>query len=317
MKQTWPSRIFAFLLVAAGAWAAVGCTIIRYVDDPNNDPDDGPPPKVVDLLVMMDMSRATANLAQEYGSIIGGVQIALATQNVTIRHSALAPLNARTGEAVPLLYGEGEENSEFFSIEEAVFFYTHDEGSQYLQDKEVSDAANLAILGRELDSRPIYHPTTADPDGSAYFSEPADGFVVLYFSATSRICGHSDADCEIEGQRPGDYFTSEDGVGVTWLELPGGGSLPADKVFHGAVVSAEEVEYEEFYEACSKQPNFPAAKLDIMAPSEHAYYGPLVEAIVANGGAAQYVDLCEAMSRRMELKVGGLAAGIRAMLNKP
>lgn len=310
----WSSRIAILLAIIGGVYAAAGCTVVRYVDN-DDDVVTGPPPRVIDMLVMMDMSRATANLTEDYSTILGGVMFALAENNVTVRHAALAPLHSRAGGAVPLLYGEDDADGEFFSFQEAVAFYTYDGGAEYLQDSAAAEGENLATLGGELDSRAVYHPTTADTSASAYFSEPADGFVVLYFSASPRRCSMNGTDCEIDGVSPADYFTQTDGEGVTWLNLPGGTSLPKEKVFHGAIVTAENVSYDEFYEVCAKYPNFPAAKLDVMQPSsEHAYFGPFVEEVKANGAPAHYTDLCEAMSRRMEPAVISLVAGIRAML---
>lgn len=309
----WVSRLFVIAAVLAGATVALGCTVIRYVDG-EDDPIEGPPPKEIDLLVMMDMSRPTANLVQDYGNILGGITFALAQSNVTIRHAALAPLHSRAGGAVPLLYGEGDEQGEFFSFEEAVAFYTYDGGAEYLQDAASAEAENLAILGRELDTRPIYRPTAADTDARAYFSEPTDGFVILYFSASPRRCAMGSSSCAIEGTDPVDYFTDTDGAGVTWLELPGGASLPRGKVFHGAIVTAENVDYQTFYDTCSTLPNFPVAKLDVMQPSPDEFFGPFVDEVNAAGGVAHYTDLCDAMSRRMETSVSQIAAAIRSML---
>ena len=312
--NVWVSRIAVIAALAAGIWVATGCTIVRYVDD-DDDGVVGPPPKVVDMLVMMDMSRSTANLAGDYGTILAITVGALAKQNVTVRRAALAPLYSRSDGAVPLLYGENDESGEFVSFEEAIAFYTYDDGAAHLQDAVQSDSENLATLGKELDTRAVYHPTTADTAATPYFEPPADGFVVLYFSASPRRCSMGGAPCAVDGQNAADYFTSSDGSGVEWLELGGGASLPRDKVFHGAIVTAEGVDYDTFYDVCASYPQFPAGKLDVMQPSEqHAYFGPLVEGIKSAGGPAHYVDLCEAMSANAEAAVIGLAAKIRGML---
>lgn len=311
--HTWFSRL---LIVASGVacfWLAAGCTIIRYVD-PDAGDTDGPPPKVVDLLVMMDMSRTTANLAPDYAEIVGLTIAALGEQNVTVRKAALAPLYSRSEGAVPLLFGQGDEDGEFLSFEEAIAFYTYDDGANYLQDGVESDSENLAVLGAQLDTRPVYHPTTADAQASAYFVAPADGFVVLYLSASPRRCAADDAACAVDGQDAANYFTAADADGVTWLEL-GGGSLPVDKVFHGAIATAEGVDYATFYETCSGYPNFPAAKLDVMQPSEeHAYFGPFVDSVKEAGGKGAFVDLCQAMSGSGKGAIVALAVNIRSML---
>lgn len=314
-RKTWISRIAILLALGGGIWLATACTIIRYVDNNQNNDPNLPPPKTVDMLVMMDMSRSTANLAPDYGKVLAITIAALGKQNVAVRRAALAPLYSQAGGAVPLLYGEGDEDGEFFSFEEAIGFYTYDDGAEYLQDAALADGQNLATVGKELDSRAIYHPTTADTAATPYFEGPADGFVVLYFSAAPRRCSMDGSACAIDGSGPEDYFTRTDGEGVEWLELAGGTSLPKNKVFHGAIVTAEGVDYDTFYQACAARPQFPAGKLDVMQPSEeHAYYGPLIEGLKEEGAPAHYLDLCEAMSAAGEPAIIQLATKIRAML---
>lgn len=308
------SRLTVIAAIAGAFYCATGCTIVRYVDN-DGGTTTGPPPKVIDMLVMIDLDRGTANLTPDYGSILGTLAFALGEQNVEIRRAAMAPLYTRADGAVPLLYGEDDENGEFADFADAIAFYTYDDGAAYLQDPTHSDSANLATLGKELDTRAIYHPTTADPSGAAYYAEPADGFLVVYLSASTRRCAPSDADCLIDGQDPAAYFTATDDRGAAWLELAGGGSLPASKVFHAAIVTAEGVDYMRFHDQCASFPNFPAAKLDVMQPSEDvAYFGPFVDGIKSGGGHAAMVDLCEAMSSRSEPTLISLAVKIRSML---
>lgn len=308
------SRLAVFAALGASLYLATACTIIRYVDD-DDGTTTGPPPKVIDMLVMIDLDRGTANLTPDYGNILGLLSFGLGEQNIQVRRAAMAPLYTRAEGAVPLLYGEGDEDGEFGDFAEAIAFYTYDAGAEYLQDPASSDSANLATLGDELDTRAIYHPTTADTTGAAYFNEPADGFLVVYLSASPRRCDAADATCAVDGQTAADYFTAADENGLKWLSLAGGASLPADKVFHAAIVTAEGPDYATFYQQCAGQPNFPITKLDVMQSSEeHAYFGPLIDGVKAGGGAGGVVDLCEAMSSRGEPAILGLSAKIRAML---
>jgi hypothetical protein len=226
----------------------------------------------------------------------------------------MAPLYAQAEGAVPLLYGEPDEKGEFGGFDEAIAFYTYDDGAQYLQQESSSDSENLATLGAELNTRALYRPTTADTNATPFFKEPTDGFVVLYLSASPRKCSANGDGCAVGGVDPTTYFTRSSGGTVDWLKLAGGGSLPKDKVFHGAIVTAEKTDYDTFYDQCSSYPNFPIAQLDVMEPSEdHAYFGPLIEGVQNNGGAGEVIDLCEAMSGRGEPAVIGMAAKIRGM----
>lgn len=313
MNARWTTRLLTLTAIAVGAWLAISCTVIRYVDD-DGGTTTGPPPKEVDMLVMVDLSRGTANLTADYGKILGTVIATLAEQNVAVRQAAMAPLYGRAEGAVPLLYGEPDEDGEFNGFDEAIAFYTYDDGAAYLQSEAAADSENLATLGQELDSRAIYKPTMADTDGTPFFTEPADGFVVLYLSASPRKCSAGEGACAVDGVDPVQYFTNASGGTVDWLQLAGGASLPVDKVFHGAIVTAENTDYDAFYDQCAAYPNFPIAQLDVMQPSEeNAYFGPFVEGIQNNGGAGEIVDLCEAMSGRGEPAVIGLAAKIRQM----
>ena len=308
------NRVMKWILV--GLLLAIfgsGCTIIRYVD--GDDDDDGPtlPPKVVDMLVVVDLDHRTANLTDDFGGIIGTLGGELAKKNIEVRQAALAPMYGRSEGVVPLLYGENDDASEFGGFTDAVAFYTHDDGAQYLQDDAAYDGENLATLGADLDERAIYRPTTADPNARAYFVEPADGFVVIYLSASPRICGANDSDCAVDGQNPADYFTQAADGDAAWLQLPGGMGLPASKIFHGAIVTGEGMNYDAFYERCMAYPNFPATTLDVMEPSEHAYFGPFIEGVQGNGGRGAMVDLCEVMSSRRANSLQGLASKIRAI----
>lgn len=314
MNRNLLSRLATVGALAAAFYAATACTVIRYVDD-DDGTTTGPPPRVVDMLVMIDLDRGTANLTPDYGKILGTISFGLAEQAVQIRRAAMAPLYSRAQGAVPLLFGQGEEGAEFDDFTEAIAFYTNDDGAEYLQDPVEGDSTNLATLGRELDSRAIYHPTTADPGAAAYFAEPADGLLVVYLSASPRACGPAEGGCLIDGRSAVDYFTATDARGAAWLELPGGGSLPPDKIFHAAIVTAEGADYQTFYGQCSAYRNFPVAKLDVMQPSSDvAYYGPFIEGLGDRGGRGAIVDLCEAMSGVGEPALLSLAVKIRSML---
>lgn len=308
----------ALLVVATiGSLALSGCTVIRYVggDDGGGGGGGGgePDTKKVDLLVQADLRKSASALTQDYQQILDYLTAALVQENVEIRRAALAPMYRRSGGTVPLVYGQGDENAEFGSFGEAYTFYTRDDGAEHLTDRSAVDGENLAALGLNLDSRAVYHPRSADPDARAYFGPPADGFVVVSLTASNRRCSAGSSKCNLDGVQPGVYFTEQKDGTLQWLNLPGDGGLPASKVFHLAITTAEGVDHETFYDQCTSQPNFPQARIDFMEHSEKAYFGPLIGQIRDNGGNGRYVDLCRAMSRRGQGTMESVASDIRSM----
>jgi hypothetical protein len=319
-RQTSRSRswTFAALIVAASLALLTGCTIIRKVPGGGGGGGGGgdgeTEPKVVDVLVQTHLRRSAANLSGDYETIVGKLAAELSANNVEVRGVALAPMYRRHGGTVPLLWGRGADNSQFSSIGEAIRFYTRDDGATYLTDEEAVDGENLASLGMKLDTRSIYHPSMASPDARAYFSQPKDGLVVVSLTAAPRRCNAGDAECQLNGQSPGKFFTKENEGAARWLSLPGGG-LPTSKTYHAAIVTAEGIGFDEFADACRSKPNFPQTRLDVMQPSEEkSYFGPLTDAIDSNGGHASRVPLCDAMSANADEVIGGLADDIASSL---
>lgn len=283
----------ALALLALGQLA--GCTIIRYVDRPPENNGDGPPPRVVDMLVMVELDRTTVQLAPGYQGILTGLTAGLAAQNVQVRKVALAPMYRRTGGAVPLIYGLGDPESEFTDYGSAIAFFAADDGQRYLRDEVDTDGENLAALGLELDTSTVYHPTTANTSATPYFTTPEDGLIVVQLTARPRSCAYDDASCQLDGQAPGVYFT-RGGEAADWLELAGDAGLPRDRVFFVNIATAEGVGEDDFVKRCESKPGFDLAFLDYMEPSANPYYGPLSEAIVKQGGWATFADMCEALS---------------------
>jgi len=287
-----------------------GCTIIRYVDPNENNNGGTTPPREVDMLVLVDLSRSSANLSSEYARILGALMGGLELQNIDVRKTALAPLERRAGETVPLIYGTGDDESEFRNFAEAIAFFARDGGDLYLTDPASSDGENLALLGMQLDERAIYRPNVADPSGRPYFTEPADGFVVVVLSASPRLCDVGSEGCDLNGMHPGDFF-----AGNGWVEFPGGGTLPSNKIFHLYIGTQEgHSDFEAFYDHCKKQPNFPMALIDVLQPSSGRYFGPVAQRLNSKSGEAMSLDLCEVMSMSGEFELGKAVAKIRLML---
>lgn len=297
-------------IAALALFVLSGCTIIRYIEGNNDDNNtDPPPPKIVDVLVMVELDRTTVQLAEEYQTILLGLGTGLGKANVQMRRVAMAPMYRRSGAAVPLIYGEGDASADFSSYAEAITFFAQDDGQRYLRDETDTDGENLAAVGLELGTRAIYHPRTADTSAEAYFTTPADGFIVLQLTARARECAYDEASCQLEGVPAAEYFTRGDGD-ADWLELASGQGLPADKIFFVNVATAEDVDEDAFVKKCERSPGFPAAKLDYIEPSPNVYYKELSQQLGRNGGWGKFIDLCDAMGLNSVNILGSTGAEI-------
>lgn len=319
MRTTIHSKrlLGAVALLAMISMSLGGCTIIRYVDNNENNENNAPapPPKVVDMLVLVELDRSATSMADSYQQILGALTVALAAKQVSVRKIGLAPMYRRTGNAVPLIYGLGDPSSEFQDAGEAIFFFANDDGQKYLRDRADADGENLASIGLELDTRSVYHPTTSDPNAAPYFTTPADGLIVVQMTAKARVCAYSDAACQLDGVAPAQYLTRRDAQDTSaWLQMGGLKSLKPDKIFHLLIATGELMDIDAFVDKCEAQPDFPAGKLDYMEPSAKAYYEPLATQLTAKGGKAAFVDLCTAMSPTASVAaLGSVAVGVRDM----
>ena len=295
-KSLYIMQVLSALLLAMTLGS--GCTIIRYVEGNNDDNSGGdpPPPKIVDLLVLVELDRNTVQLADDYQLIISNLQAGLATSGVSVRKLAVAPMYRRTGSTAPLIYGQGEDSSEFFSPEDAIRFYAMDDGQRYLRDSVDTEGENLATIGMMLDTASIYNPRAASTDSSPYFTNAADGFIVLQLNARARNCGHEDAGCLLEGKTAATFFTAESSGKASWLELPSATGLASSRIFHLNIATPEGVSDEDFVSKCEGRAGFNASNLDHMEPSAFEYYTEFSSAVPKEGGWAKYIDMCEAMS---------------------
>ncbi|RAL24709.1 hypothetical protein DL240_00425 [Lujinxingia litoralis] len=340
-------RLFPFAFAAALLLSLPGCTLIRYVDPPPG-PGEEPDPKVVDILVLVDLPRGAANLMTGYSRFLGHLELAMQEYNIQTRRVGVAPLYRRQGDTPPLIYGRGAQVSagsslgsessvggslgsesdpsdnlpderpvdgeeptvdpstggggpgQLLDLSQTLLYYISDEGQRHLDQQSDGVGENLAALGLDLDRAAIFDPTGVGSDSSAYFHEAADGFVVVYLSASARRCAHQSAACQLNGQSPANYFTHESGELASWLNLPGPSGLPAERIFHLSVATPEGISFERFADQCLAEPNFPAATLDVMEPSPDAYFAPLLDGLRTKGASGYNIDVCTALSSRSE-----------------
>lgn len=312
-------------LFAASLLATTGCTVFRDRDAVEIDKDGGKvvfEPKEMDLLILVDLDRGAANLSNHYQSILSTLVGELSIKKINVRSAALAPLYQRSGASVPLIFGQGLLSSEFSSFGEAITYYTYDDAQNHLPDHSKADGQNLADLGHNLGNQSIYHPETADPTGTPYFTEAADGLLVVYLSASARPCAINDSNCMINGDTPPVQYFSEldpidantpdpDAPTASWLQLANHTSLHPKRIFHLAIVTPEKVSYSDFAKNCAAYPHFPTATLDVMEPSPNAYYEPFIQDLRKAGGKGDMLDLCQVLSSRAKTTIAATANQIR------
>jgi len=325
----------AMLLLVCSS-VGMGCTVVREVERlvfPDREAPV-PEPKVVDMLVLVELDRSTAELTEDYGRILGTLDEALAFEQVTVRRRAIAPLYRRTGDAVPLIYGDSEPDEggevtgvgEFEDPVDAIRFYAEDDQRIFLREDDTVDGENLARLGQDIVRQSIYRPNTAEERGVQYFGAPEDGFVVVYLASTARRCGHGDEVCQLDGVSAAEYFTRSeaDSEDASWLTLPGDTGLPASKIYHLAIATDEfdgdkdafASNVDAFYERCERLDEFPSSALLFLEPSASRYYDTMTREIARSGGHASLVPMCEALSGREAPKLLARSAlSIRLMLD--
>ncbi len=307
------SPFMATAVVSILLFAAVGsCTVVvEEPCDPNGSnglPGGGVP--TVDMLVMIDLQRGSAQLATLYEALIEGLEFALTERDVALRQIGLAPLHHRSGTNVPLIHGTQAE-SPFSSMTEAILYYAT-EGASLLSESPGGELDNLAAIGTNLNQKAIHDPFAQAPLPTPYFLEPADGLIVLVISANERRCASNEPACQIEGLNPADHFTREDDNGARWLNMPGG-SLPANRIFHLALVTSEIDDFDRFASECLSKPNFPQGVIDAMQPGGTPFYGPFVQDVRSNGGRGGMEDLCSVLSTSAPIHLFRLAQDIRNM----
>jgi hypothetical protein len=322
-------RIATVAMVVLLSLTVAGCIILRR--PPENPPPGGgggggggdpEPPKEVDVLVQVDLRREAGSLVSDYQRIMGYLQSGLSERNVEIRRAALAPMYRRIdgsegNKVVPLLFGKGAGVNEFGGFGPAMSYYMTDDGAQELRSVSAVDGENLATLGMQLDQRAILPVMGADPTGEAYFRPPADGFVVVSMTASSRKCAEGSQTCQLSGGSPSEFFTQTSNGALEWLALPGEAGLKAGQVFHAAIATDEGVEsYSEWESRCESEPNFPSVKLNAMEGSETAYFEPLVDRIRQRGGNGEFVRLCRAMSSTGDARIDSLADSVASMVGR-
>lgn len=280
-----------------------GCTLIRYVDGDDDDPQPGEvEPRYVQALILVDLPRGAANIMPGYANYIAYVQAALSVQHIEVTRTAIAPLYRQQRDRPLLLYGEDDAYAPFGSLPEALAYYISDEGLSHLDSTSDADGENLAVLGLNMDRESVFNPRFAPPETRPYFHEADHGFIVFYLSASARKCAHDSPECALDQKTPAEYFTATDPETgfATWLEMTDGTGFSPSKIVHIAIFTPEGMNYDTFADKCLREPQFPANHLDVIEPSDRAYFGPFMKELRRRGGQGIEVDFCTAFSSRVE-----------------
>lgn len=315
-------------LVATLCVVLAGCTLVRESDNgseeptpvptnsesnaggiffPNGGQNAGLPPipegaPELDALLMVDLSRGSANIMQAYYTFLALVEFDLRERGIAFRSAAFAPMYRQQSGAPLLLYGQGDPDNLSHDPGHVLEYYVSDQGLAHLDGRVDAPGENLAALGLSLAYETVFNPEYSSEEGRAYYREAGDGFVVFHLTSTARDCGHGHGECTLDGSAPAEYFTrtDEETGHASWLNLPGSTGLAPDEIAHISISTAEGVDYDDFVSHCSELPNFPMSYIDFIEPSDNEYYTAKMEQLSSLGGIGHTVDLCTAFSARAE-----------------
>ena len=351
-------RTFVSLGFAAAAVAAVGCTVVA----PGNPdagmtmiipipirPDALPPPKPLQasVLVIANLERSSANLADRYAGVIGLLgtylqQVGLQIENMGLiatygDHWGPRLLLGQRADTAPspslqLLLGaavQGSVNVQDYDhllpvIGAALGNISNDDlpialrllaaSGNFDGDGETSEAKNVIGFGRGLNGEAL-SPIQGGIERSALFDRPRDLFIVVYLQPLPRRCTLASSDCQVDGRSPADIFTEKNPDGTAaWMNFNGTGIRP-EQVLHVSIATSELEDLGSFRTRCSKVPGFPTTLFDVIAPSPNAYFTPLAMALNGkNRGTASMGDFCELIGQKPDAAIMRLGRDVAGVL---
>jgi hypothetical protein len=344
-----------YALVAAAV--AAGCTVVA----PGNPdagmttiipipirPDALPPPKPLEasVLVVANLERSSANLADHYAKIMGGLGAYLQSVGLQLENMGLiATYGDKYGPR--LLLGRRADTNptpQLASIiEAAVNSGTNVEDYDHLLpiiggalgnvadddlpialrllaasgnfdgDGETSEAKNLIGFGRGLGGEAL-PAALGGIERSALFDKPRDLFIIIYLQPLPRRCSLDSPGCLVDGRQPSDIFLETDSAGnAAWLNFAGPG-IKQGQLLHVAIATREGEDLTAFRARCAEVPGFPLTLFDVMAPSPNSYFSPLATVLNnAHRGTGSIGDFCELIGEKPEaamMKLGNSVAGV-------
>lgn len=306
-------------LVLFGILAA-GCTIVTPANDggpmptpfPSPVPTGPPPPPPLHahILFVANLHRSSVNLAPHYAALMTALPSRIESLGLRIDRWAVAPTFA--GPDGPRLVLGGKD-----ALPEGGMLATRlaqfAESGAFDGDGETAESGNLVRLGREI-GRAALPPGGGGIERDTFFDQPRNLFIVVSFESLGRRCGLSDPACAVDGRAPDAVFTAAEADGTaSWLRFLKGG-LRLSQVVHVAVATREGEAVDAFRARCREVPGFPVNLFDVIEPSAHVYFDPLLAALgAANPGTGQQADLCDLLGSDTDLAVRSLAIAIASL----
>ena len=311
-------------------------------------PDALPPPKPLEasVLVVANLERSSANLADHYGKIIVALgsflqSVGLQVQNMGLiatygDHWGPRLLLGRRADSNPspvlaaLLASAVQSGANVQDYDHLLPIIGGTLGNisdddvpialrllassgNFDGDGETSEAKNVIEFGRGLNGEAL-SPLQGGIERNALFDRPRDLFIVVYLQPLPRRCAMDSANCLVDGRKPTDIFAETDANGAAaWLNFAGPGIKPG-QVLHVAIATSENEDLNQFRARCAEVPGFPLNLFDVMAPSPNAYFRPLADAMnAAHKGTGSMGDFCELIGDHPDtaiMRLGNSVAGV-------
>jgi hypothetical protein len=343
----------AFGLVAA-ALVLSACTIVApggqdggtriIVIKPDAAPPP-PPPLHASVLYVVNLQRSSANLANSYSTIMLGLGSYLQSLGLQIDNFGVIAtypdefgarlLLGRTQPSDPgaaallgLLSAAGDAGASDYAallpliasslgnisdVDLPVALKLLAASGRFDGDGATSEAKNVVEFGSDIGSAPL-PVNLGGLDRSALFDRPRDLFLVVYLQPLGRTCALGGASCQVSGRAPNDIFTEVGGDGsLTWLKFPVGALRP-EQVVQVAIATSENEPLDAFRKRCAAVPGFPKNLFDVIAPSDNAYFTPLMTALnSAHRGTGSIGDLCNLMGNKPDDAIRALGNSVAAV----
>jgi hypothetical protein len=313
-------------------------------------PDALPPPKPLEasVLVVANLERSSANLADRYGQIMLALGSFLQSVGLQVKNFGLiatygdhwgprllmgrnadTPINPQIQAALAAAIASGALNIQDYDgllpqIGGALGNISDENvpialrllasSGNFDGDGETSEAKNLIDFGRGLNAESL-SPTQGGIERNALFDRPRSLFIVVYLQPLPRRCAMDSAACLVDGRKPSDIFLETDANGeAAWLNFAGPGIRP-ERVLHVAIATSENENLAQFRTRCADVPGFPHNLFDVMAPSPNAYFGPLKDTMnAAQRGTGTFADFCELIGDHPDAAIMRLGTSVAGVL---